>query len=55
MLFFLTKNIEIKERNSVKMNSTLQVKQNQTIKPEKLGIFSEYFTKLTDRQSFRER
>ena len=46
MLFFLTKNIEIKERNSVKMNSTLQVKQNQTIKPEKLGIFSEYFTKL---------
>jgi hypothetical protein len=28
------------------MNITLQAKQNQTIKSEKLGIFSEYFSKL---------
>jgi len=28
------------------MNITLQAEQNQTIKSEKLGIFSEYFTKL---------
>lgn len=28
------------------MNITLQAEQNQTIKAEKLGIFSEYFTKL---------
>lgn len=45
MLFF-NQNIEIKERNSAKMNSTLQEKQNQTIKTEKLGIFNEYFTKF---------
>jgi hypothetical protein len=46
MLFFNYKNIEIKERNPVKMDITLQEKQNQTIHSEQLGIFSEYFTKL---------
>ena len=41
-----TKNIEIKERNLAKMNTTPLEDQNQTLAHEKLGVFSSYFAKL---------
>ena len=40
-----TKNIEIKERNLAKMNTTPLEDQNQTLAHEKLGVFSSYFAK----------
>ena len=45
-MYYLTKNKQIKNRKLVEMNSTLIEQQNQTINPEKLGIFGNYFSRL---------
>ena len=41
-MYYSTKNNQIKDRKLVEMNSTLMEQQNQTITPEKLGIFGNY-------------
>jgi hypothetical protein len=45
-MYYSTKNNQIKDRKLVEMNSTLMEQQNQTITPEKLGIFGNYFSRL---------
>lgn len=45
-MYYLSKNNQIKDRNLVKMHTTSIGSQNQTINPDKLGIFGDYFSTL---------
>jgi len=45
-MYYLTQNNQIKDRKLAKMHTTSTGSQNQTQKPEKLGIFGDYFSIL---------
>jgi len=48
-MFYLTKN-----RNFIKMHTTLIRPQNQTINPDKPGVFGDYFSMLKIESMFNK-